>query len=113
MSLKREKIKVYEMTCTSCENRVEKAIKQLEGVKGAKANYSGQYAVVEYDDNLCNLNKIKAAVKNAGYSTQSSNDYKFMGILIIVAGVVLLGLKTSGFTWKRSLPMHPMQFFLW
>lgn len=26
MSIKKERIKVYDMTCTSCENRVEKAI---------------------------------------------------------------------------------------
>ncbi len=103
MSIRIEKIKVYEMTCTSCEDRVEHAIKKLVGVIDAKANYSEQFAEVEYDDELCNLNKMKAAIKNAGYSTQSSNDYKFMGILIIVAAVVLLGLKTSGFDMEAKL----------
>ncbi|HBM80344.1 MAG TPA: hypothetical protein DD426_05830, partial [Clostridiaceae bacterium] len=34
MSIKKEKVKVYDMTCTSCEARVEKAIKKFEGVKG-------------------------------------------------------------------------------
>lgn len=29
MSIRREKIKVYDMTCTSCENRVEKAVKKV------------------------------------------------------------------------------------
>jgi sulfite exporter TauE/SafE/plastocyanin domain-containing protein/copper chaperone CopZ len=103
MSIRSYKINVYEMTCTSCENRVEKAIKQLEGVINAKASYSGQYAMVEYDDELCSLNKINAAIKKAGYSTQGSNDYKFMGILIVVAAVVLLGLKTSGFDMEAKL----------
>lgn len=103
MIVKREKIKVYEMTCTSCESRVEKAIKQLDGVMNAKASYSGQFAEVEYDGELCNLNMIKAAVRNAGYSTQGSNDYKFMGILIVVATVVLLGLKTGGFDMEAKL----------
>ncbi len=69
------------MTCTSCENRVEKAIKKLEGVLHAKAFYMGEFVKVEYDDKLCNQNKIKSAIKNAGYSTQNSNDYKFMGVL--------------------------------
>ncbi|EKN41613.1 heavy metal-binding domain-containing protein, partial [Clostridium botulinum CFSAN001627] len=41
MSIKKERIKVYDMTCTSCENRVEKAIKKLEGVLHAKASYMG------------------------------------------------------------------------
>lgn len=103
MSIKKEKIKVYEMTCTSCENRVERAIKKLNGVLYAKANFSEQFAEVEYDDELCNLNKIKDAIKSSGYSTQGSNDYKFMGILIIAVGIVLLGLKTNGFDMEEKL----------
>lgn len=103
MSIRKEKIRVYEMTCVSCEKRVEKAVMQLEGVRYVKANFSGQSAEVEYDDEICSLVKIKTAVKNAGYGTQSSNDYKFMGILIVVAAVVLLGLKTSGFDMEEKL----------
>jgi sulfite exporter TauE/SafE/plastocyanin domain-containing protein/copper chaperone CopZ len=103
MSIKREKIKIYEMTCTSCESRVEKAVRQLEGVIYAKASYSGQYMEIEYNDELCSMNNIKDAVKNAGYSTEGSKDYKFMGILIIAVGVVLLGLKTGGFDMEAKL----------
>jgi sulfite exporter TauE/SafE/plastocyanin domain-containing protein/copper chaperone CopZ len=103
MSIREERVKVYEMTCTSCENRVERALKKLEGVVDAKASFSGQFAEVKYDDELCNLGQIKASIKDAGYSTQSSNDYKFMGILIAVAAVVLLGLKTSGFDMEAKL----------
>lgn len=103
MGIKREKIKVYEMTCTSCENRVEKAIKKINGVLDAKASFSDQSAEVEYDDEQCSLSEIKAAINNAGYSTQSSNDYRFMGILIIAAGIIFLGLKTSGFDMEEKL----------
>lgn len=103
MSIKKEKIKVYEMTCTSCEARVEKALKKIEGVEEAKASFEGQFAEVVYDDEVCNASKIKGAVKNAGYSTEASNDYKFMGILIVVAAIVLLGMKTSGFDMEDKL----------
>ncbi|WP_434284496.1 urease accessory protein UreH domain-containing protein [Clostridium botulinum] len=103
MSIKKERIKVYDMTCTSCENRVEKAIKKLEGVLHAKASYMGEFVEIEYDDKLCNQNKIKSAIKNAGYSTQNSNDYKFMGIFIVVAAIIMLGLKTSGFDMEEKL----------
>lgn len=103
MSNRSERIKVYEMTCTSCENRIERAVKQLNGVRYAKASYSRQIIDVEYNDRLCNLNRIKAAINNAGYSTQGSNDYKFIGILISVAAVVLLGLNTSGFDMDEKL----------
>jgi sulfite exporter TauE/SafE/plastocyanin domain-containing protein/copper chaperone CopZ len=103
MSIKREKIKVYEMTCTSCENRVEKAVKKLEGVYAAKADFKGQFAEIEYDDELCNIDKIKAAIKNAGYTTVASKDYKIMGILIAALVVVLLGINTSGFDMEAKL----------
>ncbi len=103
MSIRNKKIRVYEMTCTSCENRVEKEIKKLDGIIHVKVSFSSQYADIEYDDQLCNQSQIKAAILKAGYSTQSSNDYKFMGILIIVAAVVLLGFKNSGLDMESKL----------
>ena len=103
MGIRNDKINIYEMTCTSCENRVEKAITKLDGILSVKVSFSDQSAKVEYDDELCNISKIKASIKKAGYSTQSRNDYKFMGILIVVASIVLLGLKTSGFDMDAKL----------
>ncbi|MEW9095400.1 MAG: sulfite exporter TauE/SafE family protein [Clostridiaceae bacterium] len=103
MIIKKDKIKVFDMTCTSCETRVERAIKNLDGVLDVKVSYSNQSAEVVYDSDLCNLFEIKNAINRAGYSTQSSNDYKFMGILIMVAAVVLLGLNTSGFDMEAKL----------
>ena len=103
MGIRNEKIKVYDMTCTSCENRVERAVKKIEGVLEAKASYSGEFIEVRYDEELCKIEKIKTAIKNAGYSTQQANDYKFMGIVIIFAAILLLGLKTSGFDMEAKL----------
>lgn len=57
MSIRKERIKVYEMTCTSCERKVEKAVKSLDGVLEVKASYSVQYADVRFDDELCSLDK--------------------------------------------------------
>ena len=103
MSMRKETIKVYDMTCASCENRVEIAVKKLEGIVNIKASYSGQFAEIEYDEKLCNLSKIKATITKAGYSTETPKDYKFIGILIIVAAIVMLGLKTSGFDMDAKL----------
>ncbi|MBW9173529.1 heavy-metal-associated domain-containing protein [Clostridium estertheticum] len=68
MGVKREKIKVFGMTCTSCQSRVERAITKLTGVKNAMASFSTQSLTVEYDTNLCNLEKIRTAINVAGYS---------------------------------------------
>lgn len=103
MKLKKVRIKIYDMTCTSCENKVEKAVTALNGVTNAKASYVKQLIDVEYNEKLCSIDNIKNAVKNAGYSTHDSKGYIFMGALIIFAAVALLGLKTDGFNMEDKL----------
>ncbi|MEH7273537.1 urease accessory protein UreH domain-containing protein [Neobacillus vireti] len=103
MSMTRESIKVYEMTCTSCEKRVERTVKKLEGVVNVNASFSGQFADIEYDDKLCDVKKIKAAIQSVGYSTEKSNNIKFIGILIAVAAVVLLGINTGNYDMESQL----------
>lgn len=103
MSIKKEKIKVYDMTCTSCEARVEKAVLNTEGVITVKASFSGQYAEVEYDDEVCSTDKIKEAINNSDYSTKKPDDYKFFGMVIIVAAIIMIGFNTSGFDMESML----------
>ena len=103
MSIKKEKIKVFDMTCTSCEARVERAVIKLDGVKNAKASFSDQALNIEYDTDLCNPEKIKAAIKVAGYGTESSNNYKIAGIFIIVAAIILIGNSSSGIDMTSRL----------
>jgi sulfite exporter TauE/SafE/plastocyanin domain-containing protein/copper chaperone CopZ len=103
MSVKRESIKVFEMTCTSCEKRVERTVKKLDGIINVKASFSGQFADIEYDEELCNIKKIKAAIQSVGYSTESSKDYKFIGILIAAAAVLLLGINSGSYDMEAQL----------
>lgn len=103
MSIKRESIKVYEMTCTSCEKRVERTVKKLDGVLSVKASFSGQFADIEFDHTLCDIKKIKAAIQSVGYRTESSKDYKSIGILIAVSAVVLLGINSGSYDMEAQL----------
>jgi plastocyanin domain-containing protein/sulfite exporter TauE/SafE/copper chaperone CopZ len=103
MSIKREIIKVYDMTCTSCENRVEKALKNVDGVVNAMDSYSAQQVTVEYDSKLCTREQLKEAINKAGYSTKSSSTIKFAGFLVIAAAILLLGNSTSGFDMSAKL----------
>jgi sulfite exporter TauE/SafE/copper chaperone CopZ len=103
VSIKREKVKVYDMTCTSCEGRVERVLKKLEGVTGVKASFSAQQVIVEYDGRLCNTDMIKESIKSAGYSVEDSKGYKVIGILIVAAAIILLGSSTGGFDMNDRL----------
>lgn len=101
--IKKEKIKVYDMTCTSCEARIEKAVLNTEGVISVKASFSGEYAEIEYDDESCSIDKLKGVINNSGYSTVKTKDNKFLGMLIVVAAIILLGFNTAGFDMESML----------
>ncbi|GKX65709.1 sulfite exporter TauE/SafE family protein [Inconstantimicrobium mannanitabidum] len=103
MSMKREVIKVYDMTCTSCEKKVEKVLREVNGVKNVSASYSNQQVDVEYDDIVCTKEQLKEAIKKSGYSTENSNNIKFIGFFVIVAAILLLGSSTAGFDMNAKL----------
>ncbi|MGM0901146.1 MAG: sulfite exporter TauE/SafE family protein [Bacillota bacterium] len=103
MTFKKERIKVYDMTCTSCEKRVERVVSKQNGVKKVKASYSGQFVEIEYDDKIISMEEIKKEIQKVGYSTETEKDHKYIGILMIVAAVVLLGMNTSGFDMDAKL----------
>ena len=103
MSIIKERIKVFEMTCTSCEKRVERTVKKLDGVLDVKASFSGQFAEIEFDDERCNIKKIKTSIQSVGYSTENPKDFKFIGIMIAVAAVVLLGINTGNYDMESQL----------
>ncbi len=101
--IKKERIKVYDMTCGSCESRVEKAALSVYGVIKVKSCFSGQYAEIEYDDELCKLSDIKKAINDTGYSTKQSGDYKFFGMVVIAVAILMLGFNTAGFDMESKL----------
>lgn len=112
MGINREKIKVYEMTCTSCEKRIENTVKKINGVISAKANYTKETLEIEYDTDLCNLDEIKKAINKAGYSTEASSNLGTIGILVIIFIILILGFRTSGFDMESKLSNASYAFLL-
>ena len=55
------------MTCASCVNRVEKALKSLKGVVDVNVNFATQRASVEYLPGEATDQGLEAAVQDAGY----------------------------------------------
>jgi Uncharacterized conserved protein len=91
------------MNCNSCENRVERAIKKLDGIVSVKASYSDEHIIVEYDTEVCPIGKIKESIKGAGYSVENSNSYKIIGIIIVAVVMIFLGNSTGGFDMNAKL----------
>lgn len=60
-------LKIQGMTCNHCVMRVAKALKALPGVQDARVDLQKSEAVVTYDDATVTLEKLSAAVVDAGY----------------------------------------------
>lgn len=111
-------LEIKGMTCVSCEIRIEKRLKKLEGIKAVKAVYSQSKLNVIYDKNKINLDRIIRAVEELDYKVitatdrikrrakpnQSGNDDKLsvnqlLGIGIIVLAAYLIIKNTVGFNF--------------
>jgi Cu+-exporting ATPase len=56
------------MTCASCVSHVEKALRQVEGVKTASVNLATERATVLYTPGIANVGDLRFAIEDAGYS---------------------------------------------
>ena len=55
------------MTCASCVLRVEKALKQVDGVSESNVNFASEKVKVTFDAAKADLPKLVTAVEEAGY----------------------------------------------
>ncbi|KRQ86752.1 Copper-exporting P-type ATPase A [Caloramator mitchellensis] len=103
MNIKREKIKVRDMTCNSCEVRIENEIRKLDGIVFAKANFKNGEVYVEFNSKECSLEKIKAAIKKAGYSLDADTTEKILELIILILVMVLLYRMSNIFNISSAL----------
>jgi len=65
--IKIETMKIGGMTCASCANTVEKALKKVNGVNFANVNIATEKATVKFDPDQVNYVQLTKAVQNSGY----------------------------------------------
>lgn len=61
--------KLTGMDCASCALTIKKAVGSVEGVQQADVSFSMGKMVVDYDPSKASPDKIREAVKKAGYDT--------------------------------------------
>lgn len=64
-------LKLRGMSCASCANNIEEAIRTVPGVAEANVNFGAEQATVTYDPQRTDLEAIQDAVREAGYSAFS------------------------------------------
>ncbi|MGB8218376.1 MAG: heavy metal translocating P-type ATPase [Candidatus Methanoperedens sp.] len=71
--LKKISLKITGMTCASCAQNIETALKKTEGVKDASVNFSFEKASVEYDAATVTPQRLENVVTSLGYGVAKSD----------------------------------------
>ena len=69
--MKEMELKIEGMMCTGCENRVQNALKTIDGVEEVKANHQDGTVRVKANDNV-ELSAIKEKVEDIGYEVKDA-----------------------------------------
>ena len=113
------------MSCSSCEQRIEKAVGALDGVSKVSASASLSEVMVYYEADLVTREKIVAAIGSAGYQvredsapaagvpdaartnaatkSESGGLYRLLGLIAVVAAIYLIIRYTVGFTFLPAV----------
>jgi P-type Cu+ transporter len=111
------------MTCASCVNRVEKALKKGDGVSEASVNLATEKARITFDDKKSNSTSLIALVEKAGYEAslevkENGSNLKSEKILILASSLLTLPLVLPMLIhvmipgWAQLLLATPIQFYI-
>ena len=112
--MKKERFNVEGMTCAACQAHVEKATKNVCGVKSVSVNLLKNNMDVEYDDNVCSLVDINSELEKQGYRAFSGDkkeikikekDSSLKELIIsIVILLILMYVSMGNMMWGFPLP---------
>ena len=83
--MKNKKFKITGMTCASCSNAVDRAVKKLDGVSEQNVNLVTELMSVTFDENKLTEADLIKAVEKAGYEATVVSDSK--EVTIPIAGM--------------------------
>lgn len=107
-------INIEDMTCSSCELKIENALKKLEGVTKVKVSLSQAKAYIAFDENKIEINDILRMIKGLRYTASVQGDEpvknavkepdklridQIIGIGIIILAIYVIIKQTVGFNF--------------
>jgi len=91
---KTTKLHIDGMTCISCQNKIEKKLRNTAGVQNANVSYSASTAVVAYNPDVISIKNIVQIIQKLGYQASSArqkpNTSRTVGLLIIIVALYVL-----------------------
>ncbi len=65
--MKKTSVKITGMTCASCAQNIEKALKKTSGVTSADVSFPLEQARITYDPELVSISDLKKVIESVGY----------------------------------------------
>jgi Cu2+-exporting ATPase/Cu+-exporting ATPase len=69
-------VKVFGMTCASCARNIERTLKKQTGVAWVEVNYGTETAMLRFDKEKTDIQKLSAAISPLGYALEKERDMK-------------------------------------
>lgn len=69
MSASEDTVAVEGMTCDGCARSVTRAVSALPGVESVAVDLAGRRATVRYDVARVSLDRVREAIRDAGFDT--------------------------------------------
>lgn len=98
---KKKRLRIDGMTCTNCQNKIERKLRNTAGIKQAKVSYNSGTADITYDTDIISLKDISEIIEKLGYKVLTRNEQSepgtrhSAGILLIIMCLYIL-LQQSG-----------------
>ncbi len=111
--MKKVILKIGGMSCSACQNRVEKYLNKQDGVKASVNLVLGE-ALIEYDEKLLTINDLERFIKESGYTSlglynekeENKKDYSIY--YLIVFGLLTIVLMYISMGHMLHLPQIPL-----
>ena len=66
-------LKIGGMNCAGCVNVIQNRLLSTDGVEKCEVNLGAEKAVLEYDPQVTNFERLEQAIKDAGYMMSMKN----------------------------------------
>jgi len=87
LRMKKKVLSVTGMTCTSCAKAIEKSVSKVEGVANVSVNFATEKLIVEFDESKASIEKIREAVKRAGYGVLDDREETIREVTVPISGM--------------------------
>ncbi|WP_394522634.1 sulfite exporter TauE/SafE family protein [Lacrimispora sp. JR3] len=100
-TVKTKGLRIGGMTCISCQNKIEKKLRNTAGIVNAEVSYNEGTASVTYDTDMISYQSIVGIIEHLDYKVltdqekQGMNGGKVTGILLIIVALYMLIQQTG------------------